>query len=149
MSIQQELQPMPTKDPLDTVSPYTRRHFLEQLGMVGGASLVMTAMNSWELMAGQAQGRPQLTGKPTKNKVIVLGAGVSGLVTAYELGKLGYAVRVLEARERVGGLIWSVRYGSVHVVLDCGDNQVCSFDENLYEKDKPRRVPYTHTGVLG
>ena len=41
----------------------TSSGFLEQLGLVGGASLVMTAMNSWELMAGQAQGRPQLTGK--------------------------------------------------------------------------------------
>src|SRR3569832_2062642 len=130
MSIQQELQPMPTKDPLDTVSPYTRRHFLEQLGLVGGASLVMTAMNAWDLMAGQAQGRPQLTGRPTRNKVIVLGAGVSGLVTAYELGKLGYDVRVIEARERVGGLNWTARRGTEHVELETGHKQVCSFDEN-------------------
>jgi len=138
---------MPIKESLDTGS--TRRHFLEQLGLVGGASLVMTAMNAWDLMAGQAQGRPQLTGKPTKNKVIVLGAGVSGLVTAYELGKLGYDVRVIEARERVGGLNWTVRKGTEHVELESGEKQVCSFDENLYVNVGPWRVPYTHTGVLG
>ena len=126
----------------------TRRRFLEQLGLVGGTSLVMTAMSSWDLMAGQAQGRPQLTGKPTKNKVIVLGAGVSGLVTAYELGKLGYDVRVLEARERVGGLNWTVRRGTEHVEIG-GEKQTCAFDENLYVNVGPWRIPFTHTGVLG
>ena len=95
---------MPTNNPTSSSAVVTRRRFLEQLGLVGGSSLVMTAMNSWDLMAGQAEGRPQLSGKPAKNKVIVLGAGVSGLVTGYELGKLGYDVRLLEARDRVGGL---------------------------------------------
>ena len=127
----------------------TRRRFLEQLGLVGGSSLVMTAMSSWDLMAGQAQGRPQLTGKPTKNKVIVLGAGVSGLVTAYELGKLGYDVRVVEARERVGGLAWTVRRGTEHTEIGGGEKQTCTFDENLYVNVGPWRIPFTHTGVLG
>ncbi|MFN7983640.1 MAG: FAD-dependent oxidoreductase [Vicinamibacterales bacterium] len=127
----------------------TRRRFLEQLGLVGGTSLVMTAMSSWDLMAGQAQGRPQLSGKPTKNKVIVLGAGVSGLVTAYELGKLGYDVRVIEARERVGGLNWTARKGTEHVELETGEKQVCNFDEGLYVNCGPWRLPFTHTGVLG
>jgi monoamine oxidase len=136
----------------NTTSPdgvLTRRRFLEQLGMVGGASLVMTAMSSWELMAGQAQGRPQLSGRPAKNKVIVLGGGVSGLVTAYELGKLGYDVRVLEARDRVGGLNWTVRRGTEHVELESGAKQVCAFDEGQYVNVGPWRLPFTHTGVLG
>jgi monoamine oxidase len=127
----------------------TRRRFLEQLGMIGGSSLVMTAMNSWELMAGQAQGRPELTGRPARNKVIVLGAGVSGLVTAYELGKLGYDVRVVEARDRVGGLAWTVRRGTEHNEIGGSERQVCAFDEGLYVNVGPWRIPYTHTGVLG
>jgi monoamine oxidase len=109
----------------------------------------MSAMNSWDLMAGQAQGRPELTGKPTKNKVIVLGAGVSGLVTAYELGKLGYDVRIIEARDRVGGLNWTVRKGTEHTEIGGGEKQVCAFDEGLYVNVGPWRIPYTHTGVLG
>jgi monoamine oxidase len=130
------------------VSPVlTRRRFLGQLGAVGGSSLVMTAMSSWDLMAGQAGARPALTGRPGKSKVIVLGAGVSGLVVGYELGKLGYDVHILEARDRVGGLTWTVRRGTEHTELN-GERQVCTFDEGLYINVGAWRIPYTHTGVL-
>src|SRR5882672_7169814 len=95
----------------------TRRRFLEQLGAVGGSSLIMTAMTSLDLMAGQAGVRPALTGRPGRAKVLVLGAGVSGLVVGYELGKLGYDFQMLEARERVGGLAWTVRRGSEHTEI--------------------------------
>src|SRR5678816_2464587 len=125
----------------------TRRRFLEQLGAVGGSSLVMTAMQSWDLMAGQAGERPALTGRPAKARVLILGAGVSGLVVAYELGKLGYDFRVLEARDRVGGINWTVRRGSEHAEIN-GERQVCGFDEGLYLNVGPWRIPYTHTGVL-
>jgi monoamine oxidase len=129
-------------------SVLTRRRFLEQLGVVGGSSLVMTAMSSWELMAGQAGQRPSLSGRPNSSKVLVLGAGVSGLVVAYELNKLGYDYRVLEARERVGGLNWTVRKGAEHTEIGGGERQVCTFDEGLYVNVGPWRIPYTHTGVL-
>jgi monoamine oxidase len=125
----------------------TRRQFLEQLGLVGGTSLVMTVMNSWELMAGQAGVRPALTGRPARNRVIVLGAGVSGLVAAYELGKLGYDCRILEARDRVGGLAWTIRRGTEHTEIG-GERQVCTFDEGLYVNVGAWRIPFTHTGVL-
>src|SRR5262245_9268925 len=118
----------------------TRRRFLEQLGAVGGSSLVMTAMSSWDLMAGEAGQRPALTGRPAKAKVLVLGAGVSGLVVAYELSKLGYDFRVIEARDRVGGINWTVRRGSEHTELN-GERQVCAFDEGLYLNVGPWRIP--------
>jgi len=125
----------------------TRRRLLEQLGAVGGSSLLMTAMNSWDLMAGEAGQRPALTGRPTKARVLVLGAGISGLVVAYELGKLGYDFRVLEARDRVGGINWTVRRGSEHTEIN-GERQLCAFDEGQYLNVGPWRIPYTHTGVL-
>jgi hypothetical protein len=54
----------------------TRRNFLEQFGLVGGSTLVMSAMRSWDLMA-MAGPRPELSGRPTGTKVVVLGAGVT------------------------------------------------------------------------
>ena len=88
---------------LPTTSPaLTRRTFLEQLGAIGGSSLVMTTLSSWDLMAESAGQRPVLAGRPAKAKVLILGAGTSGLVLGYELGKLGYDYHVLEARDRVG-----------------------------------------------
>jgi monoamine oxidase len=125
----------------------TRRHFLEHLGAVGGSSLVMAAMTSWDLMAGQAGVRPALTGRPARAKVLVIGAGISGLVVGYELGRLGYDFHLLEARDRVGGLNWTIRRGSTHTEIG-GERQVCTFDEGLYVNVGPWRIPYTHTGVL-
>ncbi|MGJ8583196.1 MAG: NAD(P)/FAD-dependent oxidoreductase [Marinosulfonomonas sp.] len=45
--------------------------------------------------------------KSTKPSATVIGAGFSGLSVAYELGKAGYDVTVLEAAESVGGLAGS------------------------------------------
>ena len=43
-----------------------------------------------------------------QKRVIVVGAGLAGLCAAFELAAAGYQVKVLEARERVGGRVWSV-----------------------------------------
>ena len=90
----------------------------------------------------QAGPRPVLSGRPNGTKVIILGAGVSGMAVGYELGKLGYSVRVLEARDRVGGVNWTLRRGSTHTELGPnGETQVCNFDEGLYHNGGPWRLP--------
>nr|MBC7612179.1 FAD-dependent oxidoreductase [Pseudopedobacter sp.] len=40
-----------------------------------------------------------------KPKITILGAGLSGLLIAYRLKKLGFPIQILEARERIGGRI--------------------------------------------
>jgi monoamine oxidase len=104
-------------------------------------------MSSWDLMAGSAGQRPALDGRPRAAKVIVIGGGLSGLVVAYELGKLGYDYRVLEARDRVGGLAWTIRRGSEHTETT-GERQVCTFDEGQHLNVGAWRIPYSHTGIL-
>ena len=42
-------------------------------------------------------------------RVIVVGAGMAGLVTAYELKRAGHEVVLLEARQRVGGRVHTLR----------------------------------------
>ncbi|MDJ0697420.1 NAD(P)/FAD-dependent oxidoreductase [Mastigocoleus sp. MO_188.B34] len=48
-------------------------------------------------------------GKPRK-RIVILGAGMAGLVSAYELSKLGHEVTIYEASNRVGGRVWTKRF---------------------------------------
>jgi monoamine oxidase len=43
--------------------------------------------------------------------VVVAGAGLAGLAAAHDLAAMGAAVTVVEARDRVGGRVWTVRDG--------------------------------------
>jgi monoamine oxidase len=43
-----------------------------------------------------------------KLKITILGAGLSGLLIAYRLKKLGFDFQILEARERIGGRILTI-----------------------------------------
>lgn len=56
--------------------------------------------------------------KETNNKseeydcdVLILGAGIAGLAAAHELVKKKLSVKILEARDRVGGRVWSTELG--------------------------------------
>ncbi len=44
-------------------------------------------------------------------RVVIIGAGLAGLAAAGELHRAGADVRVLEARDRVGGRVWSMPFG--------------------------------------
>ena len=129
-------------------STMTRRQFLRRFGAVGGSSLVLGAMDAWALAGQPAGPKPEWSGRPRNVRVLVLGAGVSGMAVAYELGKLGYYTQVLEARDRVGGVNHTIRRGTRETELT-GEEQVCEFDEGLYFNAGPWRIPNSHTAVLG
>ena len=54
-------------------------------------------------------------------KIIVIGAGLSGLTAAWELHKMQHDITVLEARDRVGGRTWSQRLGNGQVTERGGE----------------------------
>jgi monoamine oxidase len=62
-------------------------------------------------------------------RILITGAGLSGLIIAYELNKLGHEVTILEAQDRFGGRILTVRE---------------PFSENLYADAGAARIPVDH-----
>lgn len=47
---------------------------------------------------------------PAETRVVVVGAGLAGLITAYKLRQTGVEVHVLEATDRIGGRVATARY---------------------------------------
>ncbi|MBO3458224.1 FAD-dependent oxidoreductase [Aetokthonos hydrillicola CCALA 1050] len=47
---------------------------------------------------------------PTSKRITILGAGIAGLVAAYELERMGHEVDIMEGSPRVGGRIWTHRF---------------------------------------
>ena len=128
----------------------TRREFLRQVAGVGGYRATYLTMQAMGLIGTAAAAEPLALEKGAAHgtKVVILGAGVAGLSAAYELGKAGYDVAVLEARDRVGGRNWTIRRGARLDMTD-GSRQVCEFDQNLYFNAGPARIPSAHQAVLG
>ena len=129
----------------------TRRDFLMKVGQAGGYRAAFTMMQSLGLLPVAASAAstidlPRDSGKGVS--VVILGAGIAGLSSAYELGKLGYTCTLLEARERVGGRNWTVRNGT-SVDFTTGFTQQCSWGEGLYQNIGPARLPSIHQTMLG
>jgi monoamine oxidase len=100
---------------------------------------------------GQEEARPfdKMPADLGKGKtVIILGAGIAGMASAYELGKAGFECTVLEARERPGGRNWTVRNGTAVEFTD-GTVQRCEWDNGLYLNAGPARIPSIHRTMLG
>jgi monoamine oxidase len=56
----------------------------------------------------------------TSAEVIIIGAGAAGLAAAAELGRAGVSVLVLEARDRIGGRIWTRREAGLRMPVELG-----------------------------
>lgn len=130
---------------------WTRRTFLNRVAMAGGYRAMYTAMQALGLLATAAEASP-LPDLPDQfgasRKVVILGAGIAGLVSAYELRKAGFECTVIEARERPGGRSWSVRNGSKVEFTD-GTVQTCDWEEDHYLNVGPARIPSIHRIIIG
>jgi monoamine oxidase len=70
---------------------------------------------------------------PSPKKVIILGAGMAGLVAGYELTQSGHDVTILEARMRPGGRVHTIRE---------------PFSDGLYAEAGAARIPDNHDLTL-
>ncbi|MBC7891556.1 MAG: flavin monoamine oxidase family protein [Sphingobacteriaceae bacterium] len=120
----------------------TRRDFIEKSG---NGYLAMLGLGLLPAAPATAFNLPR-TEKANK-KVLILGAGLAGMTTAYELGKLGYDCTILEARTRAGGRVWTVRGGTEETEVG-GEKQVCRFDEGQYLNAGAARIPHHHQLTL-
>lgn len=103
----------------------TRRQFLRRSAIAVAA----TGFSRSQLFG--AVRKVVLTG-PAK-KVLILGAGMAGLVAAYELSKAGHDVTVLEARTRPGGRVHTLRE---------------PFSDGLFAEAGAARIPENHDLTL-
>ncbi|OUJ14581.1 flavin monoamine oxidase family protein [Acetobacter sp. DsW_063] len=126
----------------------TRRQILSSIGVSAGAAALYHAMTALG-HAEESRFEKPLTLSPAKerSRVVVLGAGLAGLVAAYELGKAGYDVTVLEYQNRIGGRNWTLRNGDTYTELG-GASQKVSFSNNNYFNPGPWRIPHHHRALL-
>jgi monoamine oxidase len=130
----------------------SRREFIGRIARAGGYGAAFMTMHSLGLL-GMVESEPRKdfplppsSGRGTK--VVILGAGIAGLVSAYEMRRAGFDCTVLEARERPGGRNWTLRRGS-KLVFNDGMSQECTFDEGNYFNCGPARLPSIHKTMLG
>ncbi|WP_132142604.1 flavin monoamine oxidase family protein [Luteibacter rhizovicinus] len=125
-----------------------RRDLLRMIGLTAGSAAMYQAMSSLGFAAeSKFKQTTGLQGAPKGASVLILGAGIAGMVAAYELRQAGYKVQVLEYNHRPGGRNWSLRGGDSFTEMG-GLTQHCRFDDGLYVNPGPWRLPYHHHGIL-
>ena len=126
----------------------SKRDFLQKLGMIGGSAAIYTAMQGLEMVhASEHDAPPELANEGNGKKIVILGAGLSGLVTAIELTKKGYDCHIIEARDNSGGRCQTARKGTVVQEIG-GERQVCNYEHGQYLNIGPWRIPAEHKAVI-
>ena len=105
-----------------------RREFLRRTVILATGSLFISCEDEQEKAEPDSPG--ELTGKRPTKDVIIVGAGMAGLVAAYELKRAGHRVTVLEARDRIGGRVLTVR---------------SPFSDGHYAEAGAARIPVSYT----
>jgi monoamine oxidase len=121
------------------------------VGRAGGAAGVHATLAAMGLLpVTEAYAGPPPLPRASGNgvSVAVLGAGMAGLVAAHELRKAGYRCRVLEALERPGGRVWTLRGGDTIVETDSVQRVTWERRPHLYFNAGAARLPHHHAGVL-
>lgn len=128
----------------------TRRALLERIAAVGGAGAAYAAMEAMGLAPQTPPGAEKFglpPGSGSGRSVVVLGAGIAGLVAAYELRRAGFEVTVLESRGRVGGRVWTIRGNETVEQID-RPTQRAAFSAGEYFNAGAARIPSSHRVII-
>ena len=119
-----------------------------QAGGFGAAYVMMQSLGLLPLPEAAASKVRLAEGSGQGKRVVILGAGIAGMVATWELRKVGYGCTILEARGRAGGRNWTIRKGT-RVEMTDGTTQTCSFEDGHYFNAGPARLPSQHVTMLG
>jgi monoamine oxidase len=130
-----------------------RRDFITAVAASAGSVYAATqALGLLEKPAAAQKPPFRLQPNGRRKRIIILGAGLAGMTSAYELGKVGYECTILEARPRAGGRCWTLRGGAKVPEIDGTTGtpislQTVKFDQGLYFNPGPARIPYHHVTI--
>ena len=128
--------------------PMTKRDLLGLIGKTaGGTAMYMAMAQMGQAAETSFKGPIKLDGDPKGASVLILGAGVAGMVAALELSRAGYKVQVLEYNNRIGGRSWTIKGGDTFTELG-GVTQTCEFQPGNYINPGPWRIPWHHAGLI-
>jgi monoamine oxidase len=96
----------------------------------GEGEIPLEELKDWEMIQTIRMGLPR---SPHPQKVLIVGAGMAGLVSASLLKGAGHRVEILEASERIGGRILTIR---------------SPFTDGLYMEAGAMRIPASHSLVF-
>jgi monoamine oxidase len=103
----------------------TRRDFLKAIAVAGVGAVAAPAVFS--------QRRPRTA--------VVIGAGLAGLAAAYRLKNAGWIVTVLEARDRIGGRVFSHKDQETSLVCELGAEWVGESHERIKSLCRDFNIP--------
>ncbi|MFN4131344.1 MAG: flavin monoamine oxidase family protein, partial [Paracoccaceae bacterium] len=126
----------------------SRRQLLTMIGQVAGAAAMYQAMTSLGFAAESGYtGDVALQGPRQGRRVLILGAGIAGMLAAYEMRRAGYEVKILEYQGRTGGRCLTLRGGDRHTEMG-GYEIACDFQGDGYLNAGPWRLPVHHRAVF-
>ncbi len=116
--------------------------------LLSAQSLAQAESRRHSLTELRSHWRSRLRRAPAGPSVAIIGAGIAGLVAAYELRRQGLQPIVFEATGRPGGRIETLRADSW--IQEQGESQYCRFqrDRDLYFNSGPARISQGHSRVL-
>jgi monoamine oxidase len=119
--------------------------------MRGGSAAALAALGALGLVPSvPAYAGPPAVAPDTGNgrSVVIVGAGIAGLVAAFELHRAGFACTMIEATERPGGRVLTIRSGDR--VVEAGSSQQADWPQadHLYFEGGASRISHQHHATL-